>query len=403
MPLKQPRTYYADDKLADRLRLLDRLVDGYVRIRPKKRPVSAPGPVRPVILFLTSGHLGDALILSYLFPAVRQHYPNAVIDVVAGDWCAPVWIGNPYVRRVVTLNHSNTNRSSVSRLAKWVVFAKTTWSAIAALRSSRYDYSIDIRFTSAPMHFLLPFIRVRHSIGFGTRGWGGLLDSEFFLPEGTFHIATVLGRLLTPMGIETNARTIKPYFTGANEIIGQVWQKIATPQPATSVVLLCPEAGSDERTLPVQFWQEIAERVLNETDSTLVFCGQQASTTALHESIRQLHPAHSRRLVSAVARLTIQELAALARLARFALTLDSLPAHLNVIFCPTVAFFSNGMGLQFFPINAQPALVLHNHADSRLLTLDRADFQSQYVENFNTSAIETAFNWLADKHLTKSV
>ncbi len=400
--MTKPRTYYADGKLAARLRLLDRLVDGYARLRPKKRLATAPGPVRPAILFLTSGHLGDALILSYLFPAVRQHYPDAVIDVVAGGWCAPVWIGNPYIRRVITLNHSNTNRSATPRLSKWMGFAKTTRLAIAALRSSRYDYSIDIRFTSAPMHFLLPFIRVRYSIGFGTRGWGGLLDSEFFLPDGAFHIATVLGRLLTPLGIETDAKTINPYFAGADTPIGQVWQKIGTPQPAGSVVLLCPEAGSDERTLPALFWQEIAERVLDATDSTLIFCGQLASTTAICRAISAVHPAVAPRLVSAVGRLTIQELAALARSARFALTLDSLPAHLNVIFCPTVAFFNNGMGLQFFPINARPTLVLHNHAESRLLTLDRAGFNSQYVENFDTTAINTVFTWLADRDLTQS-
>ena len=307
--MKQTRTYYADDKLAARLRLLDRLVDGYARIRPKKRPATVAHSDRPAILFLTSGHLGDALILSYLFPAVQQQYPNAVIDVVAGAWCAPIWANNPYIRRVVLLNHSNTNRSATSRWDKWAAFAKTTRSAIASLRSSRYDYSIDIRFTSAPMHFLLPFVRVRHSIGFGTRGWGGLLDSEFVLPEGTFHISTVLGRLLTPMGIEIDAKTIKPYFAGTNAtIIGQVWQKIGTPQPAGAVVLLCPEAGSDERTLPTQFWQQIVERLLKETDdSTLVFNGQQAYTASMYNSIRQLHPANSSRLVSAVGRLTIQE------------------------------------------------------------------------------------------------
>jgi heptosyltransferase III len=397
---KQIRTYYAQGKLADRLRLLNRFVDAYVWLRPKKRPTNALDPVRPVILFLTAGHLGDALILSYLFPMVRQQYPDAVIDVVAGAWCAPVWAGNPYIRRVVLLNHSNTNRSALSRRAKWLVFAKTTRSAIIALRASEYDFSIDIRFTSAQMHFLLPFIRVRHSIGFGTRGWGGLLDSEFFLPEGPFHIATVLGRLLTPLGIEADSRNIEPYFTGADASIEQVWQQIGTPQPAAPVVLLCPEAGSDERTLPAQFWQQIAERLLNETDSTLVFCGQQAFTTAIHETIGQEHPAHARRLVSAVGRLTIQAMAVLARSARFALTLDSFPAHLNVIFCPTVAFFNNGMGLQFFPINARPTFILHNNADSRSLTLDRAGFQSQYVETFDAAAIQIAFNWLADNQLT---
>lgn len=396
---KQTRTYYAQGKLADRLHLLDQFVDTYARLRPKKRRADAPDPAKPVILFLTAGHLGDALILSYLFPTVRQHFPNAVIDVVAGAWCSPVWAGNTHIRRIVLLNHSNTNRSPLSRQAKWFVFAKTTRSAITALRDSHYDYSIDIRFTSAPMHFLLPFIRVRHSIGFGTRGWGGLLDSEFFLPNCPFHIATALGRLLTPLGIEADANTIDPYFTGADRPIEQVWHSIGTPQPTGSVVLLCPEAGSNERTLPALFWQELAEQVLTETDSTLVFCGQQPSTTAIHEAITQLHPAHVRRVVSAVGRLTIQEMAALARSAQFALTLDSFPAHLNVIFCPTVAFFNNGLGLQFFPINAQPTLVIHNHAESRLLTLDRVNFQSQYVEQFDATSIKIAFNWLTDKQL----
>lgn len=373
---------------------MDWFVDRYARGRYKRRNFGPPDAVRPKILFMTSGHLGDALILSYIFPVVRQRYPDAVIDVLSGDWCDPIWQSNPYIRRVLHLNHPNTNRRNWSNLKKWQSFRQTFRSAVAALKTETYDYSVDIRFANSPLHFVLPFIRVRRAIGFGARGWGGLLDDEFFLPNGEFHHFTLLDELWKPLGISASIETIQPYFETPGLTAGQIWQKLGQPQPAGPVVLLCPEAGGTEKMLPTEFWLDVARRVLPDDTATLVLSGQTNFTATIYETLRRNHAVDASRIVSAVGKLTIQEMAVLAGASQYAVTLDSLPVHLCSIFCPTVAFFYNGMGLQFFPISARPTLVLHNHTASRELTIHRPDFQSEYVTTFDATTLDRAFEWI---------
>lgn len=383
------RKYCAPRSIGYPLQALDLVVDGYARLTRKRRETSATN--RPAVLVMTSGHLGDALILSYTFPLIHERYPGAQIDVVAGTWCDPIWVDNPYVRRVVHVDHPGTNRRALTTAQKWRVFGQTGRAAIRELRSETYDYSIDIRFSSAPLHFLLPFLRVKHAIGFGSYGWGGLLDDEFFLPDGEFHNFSVISELFGKMGVVADVRTVVPYFPIGPITTEGVWQKLGMPVPDGPVVLLFPETGSPERELPTTFWHQVLARLVSQQpDATVVFGGQTALTSRLHDDARQLYPVERHRFVSAVGTLTIRELAVLARQATFAITLDSLPAHLCVLFCPTVSFFNDGMGLQFFPIGNKPTVVFHNHPASRNLTVDRPGFVSTYVERFDEGVIDRA-------------
>jgi len=383
------RKYCAPRRVAYPLRALDLVVDTYAGFARKgqKTPVTLP----PTVLILTSGHLGDALILSYMFPLIHQRYPGAQIDVVAGSWCDPIWADNPYVRRVVHVDHPSTNRRASTMAQKWRVFGQTARAAIAQLRNKVYDYSIDIRFSSAPMHFLLPFLQVKQAIGFGTYGWGGLLDDEFFLPDGEFHNFALISQLFEKLGVEADVRTVVPYFSTGQLTPQQVWNKLGVSAPDGELVLLFPETGSPERELPSAFWHQLIAQLVNQCpNGTFVFIGQTPLTSQLYEAARQQHPSRSNRFVTAVGKLTIRDLAMLARQSTFAITLDSLPAHLCVIFCSTASFFNNGMGLQFFPIGNKPTFVFHNNRSSRNLTLDRPGFIGTYVEQFDEVVIEKA-------------
>ena len=168
------RKYCAPRRLAYPLRLLDWFVDALVG--PAGQTDETPNAQHPRILMMSSGHLGDTLILTFLFPLIIKRYPQAEIDVLAGNWCDPVLVHNPYVRRVIHWNHIGTNRRRINGLRKVAEHIGSLRSAVASLADEVYDYSVDIRFSDSPMHQILPFIRVKHSIGFGTRGLGGLLD-----------------------------------------------------------------------------------------------------------------------------------------------------------------------------------------------------------------------------------
>ncbi len=387
------RKYCAPRSIAYPLQLLDFVVDGYAKGSYKRRNYELSDNDKPSILMMTSGHLGDALILSYAFPLIRHKYPDAQIDVLAGSWCDPIWKDNPYIRRVIHLNHIGTSRRPISRLRKWQDFFQTTRAAIKSLSDTVYDYSVDIRFSSAPMHFVLPYLKIKRKIGYGTRGFGGLLDNEFFLPDKEVHNFDLILTLLKPMEIETDLQTVEPYFFHPLESPGQLWAKLDRPVPDTKIILICPESGDPIRMLSVDYWCEFVTRLLQESPCSLVFSGQQAFTTELYERVLSRNPNAANRLITAVGKLTLQDIASLSEQAQAAFTLDSLPMHLCCLGCPTLSFQKNGMGIQFFPISSQPTLVLHNHQLSRSLTLDRPDFEGDYVAAFDETVLDRAMQW----------
>jgi heptosyltransferase-3 len=389
----KPRKYCAPRRVAYPLQLLDVVVDAYAKGSYARRQERLPNTDQTAILLMTAGHLGDALILSYTFPLIRHHYPNAQIDVVAGSWCDPIWQDNPYIRRVIHLNHIGTSRRPLSQWQKWQDFWQTTKAAIKTLRDTVYDYSVDIRFSDSPMHFILPYINVRRKIGYGTRGFGGLLDVELFMPDEEVHNFDLILSLLKPMGIDADLKTVEPYFVHPAQSTGQLWAKLDHPVPASKPILICPESGDPIRMLPVDYWCQLATQLLQTSPHPLVFSGQKAFTTELYERVRERNPADADRLIPAVNKLTLQDIASLSEQAQAAFTLDSLPMHLCCLGCPTLSFQKNGMGIQFFPVASKPTLVIHNHAFSRSLTLDRPDFESEYVTTFDDQVLDQAMAW----------
>ena len=387
------RKYCAPRSIGYPLQLLDAVVDRYAQGSYRQRKYDPVNTNDPAILLMTSGHLGDALILSYAFPLIRARYPTAQIDVVAGSWCDPIWKDNPYIRRVVHLNHVRTNRRPLSKWAKWREFYRTTRSAIKTLSDTVYDYSADVRFSDSPMHFLLPFLRVKQKYGFGTRGFGGLLDTEFFIPDDEVHNFDLILDVLNPMGVTGDLRTVEPYFFHPVQSPAQVWAKLGRPVPAHKPVLIFPESGNEVRMLSIDYWSDLATRLLTESPYPLIFSGQKAFTTELYERVRADNPTATERLIPAVGTLNLQDIASLSEQSQAAFTLDSLPMHLCCLGCPTFSFQKNGMGIQFFPLASQPTVVLHNHLLSRDLTIDRPGFASDYVTTFDTTVLDRAMDW----------
>ncbi|MFN8354609.1 MAG: glycosyltransferase family 9 protein [Spirosomataceae bacterium] len=359
------RTYSAGRKLKYFLWLIDVVVDAYARLFYKRRKRGTPNTVAPHFLLISFGHLGDALTFSYLFPIIKKQYPAATIDVLVGDWCEPMLAHNPYIRRMVYLNHFRNNRRPISFWAKLKAHWETTRQAIRQLRTQVYDYSIDIRYSDTVSHFILPCIQVKKAIGFGDRGFGGLLDIEHFLPQGDFHHTTMYALLLHDASVRFNPVQLAPYFS-VQSSVSAVQHRLGLSAPTLPYVMICPEAGLETKMVPITFWADWCKLLLQHTHFLLVFSGQRSYTIQLYEQVLKQHPDQHNRLFNAVSKLTLDEIAALSQQAHWAFTMDSLPAHLCSVFCSTVSFFYKSTSLQFLPLAAKPSLVFHNQIDSQI-------------------------------------
>jgi heptosyltransferase-3 len=380
------------------MRLTDFFIDAYAKWFYKKRK-RAPISNAPKVLVASLGHMGDALTVSYMFPLIRQKYPNAIIDVLTPTWCKVVSEHNPYVRQIICIDHFLSNRAKVSDWQKIKQFYATFKKAIAVLKNEEYDYYIDVRTSNAVSHFVLPFTQVKKAIGFNRRGQGGLLDVELTLPENTcFHHFDTYAALLKEMGIEAVLEEVKPYFPILPTIS---WETIGAklPSPLTKpYVMLFPETGEPHRQMSLSFWADIVKRLLKESPFSVVYCGQTDLSSNIIDEIKRTI-GEAKRLINASRVLSIHELVYVANEATYALTLDSFPEHLTCIFCKTITVYRVS-GLPFFPIANFPTLLFHGHRPSVGIEYVRKNVEIYY---YSETDIPEVKNKIAERILLEKV
>lgn len=380
------------------IRLTDFFIDAYARWFYKKRKRGSISAA-PKVLVASLGHMGDALTVSYLFPLIRQKYPNAIIDVLTPTWCKAVNEHNPYIRQIIYVDHFLSNRAKISNWQKIKQFYTSFKAAVASVKEEEYDYYIDVRTSNAVSHFILPFTTVKKAIGFNRRGQGGLLDVELTIPENTcFHHFDTYAALLKEMDIEAKLEEVKPYFYILPSIS---WETILPKLPSAlekPYIMLFPETGEPHRQMSLAFWADIVRKVLQESSYSVVFCGQ---TDLSARIINEINPSagDSNRLLNASRLLSIQELALVATQAEYALTLDSFPEHLACIFCKTITIYRVS-GLPFFPIANFSALLFHGHQPSVGIEYVRKNVEIHYYPETDIPEVK---NKIAERILLEKV
>lgn len=364
-------------------KIMDFFVDIYANLFYKKREKKPINTDSPRILIASLGHLGDALTVTYIFPLIKKTYPNAKICLLTAQWCEPVNLHNPYLEKTIYINHFQTNRRKISRWEKIKDFYQTFRQALPVLQEETYDYYIDIRYSDAVAHFVLPFIKVKEAYGFARRGLGGLLDKEFDVPTNEFHHFDMYFMLLREIGVQGKLIDIEPYFLIPNETtLEKIQQKI--PLPTTPYLMLFPESGGEHKQVGVEFWAKIIETILVENNVSILLCGQ----TNLSNQILNLVPEiYQNRIIDTSSKINIHEIALLSKNATFALTLDSFPEHLCCIFCKTITIFK-GTGYPFFPLANFPVYLIHNHKSSVGLPFERTNLSILYQENVETEEVK---------------
>ena len=377
------RNYCGTPRETIPFKIMDFFVDIYANLFYKKRNLAPVNHDAPRILVASMGHLGDALTVTYMFPLIKKTYPNATIDLLTAQWCEPVNLNNPYINQTIYIDHFQTNRRKLSRWEKIKAFYQTFRQALPALRQADYDYYIDIRYTDAVAHFVLPFIKVKKAFGFSRRALGGLLDKEFDVPTHEFHHFEMYFMLLREMGVKGTFTDIEPYFPiPAGVIFEKVQEKIGlTNEP---FFMLFPEAGGERRQLSVDFWANLIEQILNKYAINVLLCGQNSMSKQI---LNLVADTFKNQVIDTSAKINIQEIAVLSQNAKFALTLDSFPEHFCCVFCKTITIYK-GAGLPFFPLANFPVYLIHNHKQSHGLPFERENVEIIYQENVETDTVK---------------
>jgi ADP-heptose:LPS heptosyltransferase len=187
------------------------------------------------ILILKRDKLGDLLLTTPVFAALRRAYPDARIDLLASDYNAWVAEGNAHLDRILSYRRVRIGKHFVPGAA---------WSQVRlffALRRDRYDIVIVAQGEDSPR-------AVQRAIWTGARRvisyalpqarYGRRL-TDALAPPLTGHEAQRLLGLLKPLGIESGELTEAPEFhlPRAAQDEARLWLAEAGLAPKRYVVL----------------------------------------------------------------------------------------------------------------------------------------------------------------------
>jgi len=360
---------------------IDFFVDLYAKIFVKNKKLkNYSDPDK--ILFIILAQLGDALVMSYVFPFIQERFPNSKIDVLCGEWAKSILENNPYISNLIFFNHIRMNRSNRFIWGKIKSHIKSSHSALKFIRLQKYDLSIEGGVTHPNGNIISYRGRIKRRVGFGSGGFGSFLTDEVIFPEQkNFHILEAVLEELRIIGINKQLNDIKPYFKISEAFEHEDLSITKLPDLKTPFVILHPESGNKKRMMSKNFWLQVVKRIISKSNYYIIICGLKKESSELAEFLLSNVPGSNNRIIDAVQKLSLEEFSYLISKSTASFTVESLAAHFCSIHNRTLSFYNNGYGRYFFPISKGCVTVIHNHLPSKEL-LSTPNCNSFYVQNF---------------------
>ena len=276
--------------------------------------------------------LGDVVLSTPVFEALRRQFPHAFITAMVRPPCRDVVEGHSAVNEVILYDKEGKHRS--------------VWATIRFARGlRRYDFDTALILHPSNRSHWIPWLaRIPVRLGYHRKcSWLLTHPLPHRKQEGARHEAAYTLELLQPFGIRAGVpRPVVAVSPKAAERIDGMLGR-AGIQPAEPLVAIHPSASCvSKRWMPERFAQ-VADRLVTEQSARVCLVAgspDAGPAEAVARAMRQ-------RALNLAGRLTVAELAALLRRCRLLISNDSGPVHVAAaVGTPVVDIFGrNQRGL----------------------------------------------------------
>jgi heptosyltransferase-2 len=281
------------------------------------------------ILVLRNNDLGDVVVITPLFQALRQAFPDSRIVAAVGSWSKDILGNNPYISEIVECNapwHNHvTATKSVLGPLKYIFGSPEA----SRLRDRNFDVGIDVLGSTYGSMLLM---RMGIPIRLGRKGYAGghTGTTGYLIASRTVSVAaeaTQFARLLKA-DAETDFGSRPQLFLDPAEIeeAEQAWLRVRGQSAHRGPrIVIAPGAGVPEKQWPVSMFAGLAGRLSSETCGLVL--GSNADL-ALGERIAQA----SHGWVNRCGDVSIRQSMALISLADLVVCHSSFVMHLAAAF-----------------------------------------------------------------------
>jgi ADP-heptose:LPS heptosyltransferase len=213
------------------------------------------------ILVLRNNDMGDLVVTTPLFQALRMTFPDAYIAVAVGSWSKELIKGNPYISEVIECNapwhNHRTGRISLGNALKYIFDS----AEVSRLNALRFDVGIDV--LGSPFGSML-FIHLHIPIRLGRKGYAGghtgaTAYTDFLSEVSVADNAVEFVRLLK-RDANINIESKPQLFVDAQEIqqAKEMWQAIQGAHGnQRRKIVVAPGAGLLSKQWPVERFAEL--------------------------------------------------------------------------------------------------------------------------------------------------
>lgn len=287
----------------------------------------------PRILVTRTDRIGDLVLSTPVFPALRRRFPRAYIAALTFTGNREILEGNPFIDELILYDKTGSEKGLLGNL----LFA-------GKLARRKFDVVIHLHATNR-MHWVTFLAGIPMRIGWNRRAPYTLTRGHPDIKaEGKMHEAEYNFELLKPLGIEKPEK-LELYFPvtpRAAASLEELLFQLGIPEDKPCV-LLSPSASCPSKRWPAERFAALAALIRQKYDVTVALIGGPADA-GLSRTIREKCAAEIHDLTGS---LSLGMLGALLERSALLISNDSGPVHIAcAVKTPVVSIFGrNQAGL----------------------------------------------------------
>ena len=239
-------------------------------------------PEEPGSIFvLRCNDLGDLLVITALFQALRERFPRSHIVAGIGDWSREVLENNPYVDEILSVNMPRYNKFAKPQRTRDLLRFLGVSDTVREIAARKFDIGIDILGSYAGSALLM---RTGIPYRLGVKGFiGGHSATQQAVEYNEFeHVGRSALRFAELLGAETVPAYRPQLFLteGEREAGEQRWSAREASGTAHKRIVMGPGGGFAEKCWPLEYYTELLEKISAEYPVEVIVVGGKQDRSA---------------------------------------------------------------------------------------------------------------------------
>jgi heptosyltransferase-3 len=302
------------------------------------------------ILVIKLRHIGDVLLATSVFRALKETFPDAHITALVNSGTEDILKGNPLIDEILVMDRSVKRLSPVKRYAKEIAFIKK-------IRANGFDMTVDL--TGGDRAAIISFASgARYRLGWKSqKGFIGkrYIYTHLSEPDGEKHMVLQNLEVVSQFRINTENLSVDFFVPEEDRIYVRKILKENSVDENANIAHIHPTSRWLFKCWKDEYMAEIIKWLLDNNAIVIVtsspdriemekarrilsLVGDSPDSTALPVNLGQ--SPHGSRLLDLCGKITIKQLGAISEASDLFFGVDSAPMHIAAaVGTPVVALF----------------------------------------------------------------